>query len=284
MSNDNQFPPEICQSPTLRMILNRIDDLPDLPAPRMSSGPDTLTRDPSSASKIKILDHANWDLAAWHPAAWQGSLPDMQGSNSRLAVAFGGGFVIPLLLGLSFVSSMISGPPLAAKATQTSETITEVIGQQSKRVEAFASPDFFESAWTALPVTALSPALDANRVEVVNGILSPIAQIRVAISAELPVAPPATSAKVVRSAVKAPATVSTQRSAVTAVAPTPATYASPPEARPGLEAETAQPAAPSAAVAAAGSSRTKGLSATGKAESWASSWHRSALGMTQQKP
>jgi hypothetical protein len=281
MSNDIQSPPEICGSPTLRMILNRIDGLPDAPASRTSSDPTTLAHDPSNASKIKILDYAHWDLAAWHPASWQGSLNEMHGPKSRLAIAFGGGFVIPLCLGLSFVSSMISGPPLAAKATQDIETVTEVVELQSKRVEAFASPDFFESAWTVLPVPTQLPARDVNRVEVVNGVVSPIAQIRVAVSTEPPVAPPANVAK---PAAKAPAAVNTVKPAVEAVAPTQAPAAPTRQARQRLEAKTPLPVAPGAAVANANPPRAKAPSTSGTGESWASSWHRSALGMTQQKP
>lgn len=281
MSNDLPSPPEILGSPSLRMILNRIDDFPDIAAPA------ALSLEQETPPSTKIFDHAVWDLAAWHRAAWHGSLPAMGGPNSRLAVAFGGGFVIPLLLGIGFASSVISGPPLAAKVTHVDGPAAVEMSAPLQRVEAFAAPDFFESAWTMLPVPTLLPARDANRVEVVNGVVNPIAQIRVAVSTEFPIGPAAAAGRIEAHA--APASVAIPvakipKLASTAVLKSPATVALPepsytppvmkrkPESRAPLAVATVDPVP----------AKTRPVGTTRIGESWINAWHRSTLGMTQR--
>lgn len=281
MSNDLQSPPEILGSPSLRMILKRIDGFPDIAAPAATS----LEHQPPPS--IKILDHAVWDLAAWHPAAWHGALPEMSGPNSRLAVAFGGGFVIPLLLGIGFVSSMISGPPLAARVTHVDDPAAVEMSAPLQRVEAFAAPDFFESAWTMLPVPTLPPARDANRVEVVNGVMSPITQIRVAVSTEFPIGPAAAPSRIEAQA--APASVAVPVAKIPKLAsPTvvrsPVPVAMPePSYSPSVTKRKPEPRAPLAvATVDPVPAKTRPVGTTRIGESWINAWHRSTLGMTQQ--
>ncbi len=281
MSNDLPSPPEILGSPSLRMILNRIDDFPDIAAPAALS----LEQEPPPSTKI--FDHAVWDLAAWHRAAWHGSLPAMGGPNSRLAVAFGGGFVIPLLLGIGLVSSMISGPPLAARVTQVDGPAAVAMSAPLQRVEAFAAPDFFESAWTILPVATLPPARDANRIEVVNGVMSPIAQISVAVSTEIPVGSAAAPGRIEAHA--APASVAIPVAKIPKLA-SPTVFKSPvpvampqPSYTPPVMKRKPGPRAPLAvATVDPASAKTRPVGTTRIGESWINAWHRSTLGMTQQ--
>lgn len=309
MSKLTQPPPEIFGSPSLRMILNRIDGLQEGPSFRRGSIP--VSSEQNVAPPVKILDHAVWDLAAWHPAAWQSSMPEIGGPASRLAVAFGGGFVVPLLLGISFAWSMISGPPLAAKATQIGvQAEAPTVMPHQQRLLAFAAPDFFESAWTALPVAPLVASQDARRVDVVNGMVNQIAQIRVPVSTENPIPPqplakridlPVAPASVVRTMPKLAATdvtrdqsaysrgeVAIKKSASPNIIRAPAHIVHPAVNQvPHSMRSKAEPKAVAASQAVASAdvalAKSKAARAVRVAEPWASSWHRSALGMTQQK-
>ena len=281
MSNDLQSPPEILGSPSLRMILNRIDGFPDIAAPT------AISLEHQTPPSIKILDHAVWDLAAWHPAAWHGSLPEMSGPNSRLAVAFGGGFVIPLLLGIGLVSSMISGPPLAARVTQVDSPAVVEMSAPLQRVEAFAAPDFFESAWTILPVPTLPPARDANRIEVVNVVMSPIAQIRVAVSTEIPIgsaaAPGRIEAHAALASVAIPVAKIPKLASPTVVkSPVPVAMPQPSYTPPVMKRKPGPRAPLAVATVDPVSAKTRPVGTTRIGESWINAWHRSTLGMTQQ--
>ncbi len=304
MSHVIQSPPEILGSPSLRMILKRIDGLQDSGVAR--NIPVVAVADEAPLSRLQEL--IELAMASWRPWALGLRLratKHYEALNSGMAVSFGGGLLLPLLVGLGFASTMVSGPPLAAKGPLVEVAAATFAIPHPSRLFAFASAEFSPTSGVtyisklSVPVapeparlipndepSVAEPKSDVAVLEEQHGVVAlpdqrqrPSTAIVVRKTASIDLRQQSTPVHEPRKPVINAAGRSIAPRLEQHIEPKPM----PKAPSPAIAAPNRQVLVQTAAAVAA-PAKSKGASARRTAEPWANAWHRSALGMAQQGP